>query len=752
MIRKINKIRDYLIFDNFRWPNDLEDFKDYNLIYGWNGTGKTTISNIFQCLEKGKNIENEDGYFELETENGLLKSSELQNNINIPKIKVFNKSFVEENIFKTTGDVEPIYIIGEVDVLKQKDIDELNKKRTVLENEYNKHKDKLENFEKEFDDLCTNQARNIKNTLSGKGELRYINYDKSKFKSKCYELNNRKNHVYEVLDSEKVNELLITIHSTTKNRLQPVNLNDLDIDQIKIKISSLTEETVVSKVIERFKEDSKLNQWAREGLEIHKKKSAKICNFCGRELPKNLIKELEDHFNVEYENFILKIDSQISELNNFIKSANLLEDKMPHKDSLYDEFSIEYEQRKTELEIEINIYCNFLASMIEILESKRSNPFRFPEIEIDIPEIEIEEKLNKFNDLITKHNIKTNYFEKEKEEAKTMIEESYVAEIIEKYNSKKEIIQELKESIDNLNVQIEVVKSRIGILESEISGHSKSADEINQKLSSYLGHEDIKLEAKEKGYIITIRGKEIDTISEGEKTAVAFTYFLETLKEQGFNLEDSIIVIDDPVSSLDSNLLFHAFGLMKENIKKAKQIFILTHNFTFFRQVKIWFNYVDERSRLPNAVFYMLKNSYSNNLRIGVIDKLDNLLKEYESEYHYLFKQVCKFSERKDKDLEFYYHLPNIARRLLELFLAFKKPKGKNLYDKIDKMKCDKVKKERIYRFIQTHSHGEYIEDSSEHDLSILGETPDVLKDILEAIEMEDEEHYNQMIEIVNNQ
>ena len=55
MITKINKIKDFGIFQNFAWDG-LDSFTKKNLIYGWNYSGKTTLSKLFQNLEfKDKN-------------------------------------------------------------------------------------------------------------------------------------------------------------------------------------------------------------------------------------------------------------------------------------------------------------------------------------------------------------------------------------------------------------------------------------------------------------------------------------------------------------------------------------------------------------------------------------------------------------------------------------------------------------------------------------------------------------------------
>jgi len=55
MILKINKLKRFGIYQNYTW-GAIDDFKKKNLIYGWNYSGKTTISKLFQVLEfKDKN-------------------------------------------------------------------------------------------------------------------------------------------------------------------------------------------------------------------------------------------------------------------------------------------------------------------------------------------------------------------------------------------------------------------------------------------------------------------------------------------------------------------------------------------------------------------------------------------------------------------------------------------------------------------------------------------------------------------------
>jgi wobble nucleotide-excising tRNase len=138
--------------------------------------------------------------------------------------------------------------------------------------------------------------------------------------------------------------------------------------------------------------------------------------------------------------------------------------------------------------------------------------------------------------------------------------------------------------------------------------------------------------------------------------------------------------------------------------------------------------------------------------RTAVIDCLDPLLENFESEYHYLFKRVFDEARRDSKPaaLAEYYVLPNLARRLLESFLAFRYPGiSKNLREKIDRVPLELNKRICILRFVHTYSHDDTIDDPG-HDLSLLAETPQVLKEVLELIKAEDGQHYEKMVELVS--
>jgi wobble nucleotide-excising tRNase len=123
MITKISKLKNFSIFHDFTWKKELPEFKKFNLIYGWNRSGKTTISRVFASCEKKRTFDKdkfkqypENGEFEIKTsDNANIKSTDVAANT-LP-IKVFNKDFIDDNIsFDPSNSCNPITYVSEEDI------------------------------------------------------------------------------------------------------------------------------------------------------------------------------------------------------------------------------------------------------------------------------------------------------------------------------------------------------------------------------------------------------------------------------------------------------------------------------------------------------------------------------------------------------------------------------------------------------------------------------------------------------------
>ena len=121
-IRRLSRAKDCGVFRDFSWPADLAEFARYNLIYGWNGTGKTTLSRIFRALEKA--TPSVPGEVTLNIDDHDVSISRF--NEQVVQVRVFNRDFVSESVFPVGGAaVPPIFILGKESVEKQKEVERL---------------------------------------------------------------------------------------------------------------------------------------------------------------------------------------------------------------------------------------------------------------------------------------------------------------------------------------------------------------------------------------------------------------------------------------------------------------------------------------------------------------------------------------------------------------------------------------------------------------------------------------------------
>lgn len=751
-IERISKIKSHRIFRGFAWSHDLLDFKEKNLIYGWNGTGKSTLSNLFRSIEK--RIPIAEGEVEFVISGDKVDGAALSTFQGLPHIRVFNRDFIADNVFTSDGAVTPIFFLGEESIEKQRKVEKLKGELDRAEQDGREKETDKRLTEKALDDFKKERAKSIKELLSSSGgNNSYNNYDKRAYQVKCDELlalSDAEQNA-RILDEPTLNEQKRKKEASPLYKLPLLEFDYPDTQQLTDQVVALLGKTVVSAVIDTLKSDQELSGWVKTGLEKHIEDHSKDCLFCGQALPEGRIRELEAHFNDEYNAFIAQIERQSTAVETAIHA--LKSSTLPNRLGLYDHLRSEFDSRCQDLSNELSGVKGYLEGLLDALNEKAQMPFQAIERSLNVVTGNVR-IISELNALISNHNQETEDFQSSINAARTSIEVSMVAQSLEEYKKRKNDVDVANAALQSASDEATTLRTDIRKIEKDIEGFRRPADELNADIRSYLGSDELTFEIQGSGYQISRNGKPANNLSEGEKTAIAFLYFLKSLGDKSFSLKEGVVVVDDPVSSLDSNALFHAFGFMKDRTRDAGQLFILTHSHPFFRQVKNWFN------RLPNqnkrdvdkrpGRFYMLTSKVNDGNRSSSITRLDSLLHEYESEYHYLFSLVyTAANSEEDLSLHQNYHLPNIARRLLESFLAFRQPsKTGELQKQLDLIDFDVVRKTRILRFLHTYSHAGQISDP-EHDPSILIETKQVMNDLLCLIQEDDDRHFDQMKTLV---
>jgi wobble nucleotide-excising tRNase len=773
MIKKINKIKNLgLVFSDYSWNYNLSDyqlpeFKRFNLIYGWTGSGKTTLSKLFYVIEDGdiKNIPNLE--YEIEDEgNNKYRQGESFNK----KIRVFNQNYIENNLKIQEGKAKAItLILGDVNKETVEQI-EIDKSELEIKNsELKKANEQLEQKKKEKNKTFTEIAKTIYVAIMG-GAIR--TYRKDNAEIDFLTLKNK-----ETLSDEDLEKFSIVVKQNSKpviDKLKQIevetdggenkNLTEI-IGELISEAENLLEQTVESQIIERIKNNQDISAWIESGITIHEDHKSVNCEFCDQVLPKERLAELSKHFNEADKKLKQGIDNLVTK---FLNVDSLVKNtEYPDKAKFYDELQEEYERDCKKFDLEKTNLLDQTKDVIELIKSKKLKTTELMECDKKIIPDQFINSLDAIINFITKHNKKTSDFESEKNNTINKLKKHFLSTIFDEVkNIEKEIknqeivIRELKNGNPKKpdNIGIDGLKKRITDNQAKISSTHKACEDINKGLSTFLGRDELVFEPHktrvidekgngqeiEDGYIIKRHGKVAYNLSEGEKTAVAFVYFTIYLKDQNFDLKEGIVVIDDPVSSLDSNSLFQAFAFLKNAVKDAQQIFIFTHNFEFLKLLLNWCRNVKHSS----SSYYMIKNCYKDGMRCAYLDKMDKELCEYESEYHYLFKILKEF--KSNETIAQAYPIPNIARKVLDTFLLFRVPCGGGMYAKLEKIKdttlFDENKLTAIYKFVNDQSHI----TGSGFNPALVPETQKNVKYLLEMIEHVFPEHYQILQEAIS--
>lgn len=729
MIERIDRIKNFGIYKNFTF--DAPDFKKYNLMYGWNYSGKTTLSRIFRCIElENLHLDFPDAEFELtDNEGNKIKHNKLDGSTY--QFRIFNTDFVNDNLYWDDQEANPIFILGEEDIESQKQIGKLNGKIENLENENEIIEQKKSRQEKDLEKKLTDKARELSRIKSP--------YNKTKLKKNLEDF--RASLEEHCLNENVLVTLRETVTTRSKDKLSNVSFKVLGQKRVE-EIKEILDKTVLAQTIERLKNDPELNNWVQKGLDLHRGK--KQCEFCGNQLTNDLLPTYEKHFSEEYENILIELNRQIQDLKECKISISA-----PDEKRLYPQLEDEYKTVKSKLNKSISEYNEIIEKLINLLNEKISNPFNkyaesLPLIDVN----SVSESLKEFNELLSVHNNICDNFETEQLEAFKKLELHYACEFNNEndYFGTLDKLQQLDNKINQMIEEVKKNEKNMHEIESKLSNVGKAADKINQDLQSIFGRAHIKLEAVEDNKFRILRdGRDAKNLSEGEKTAIAFSYFLTRLEDQETDISKAIIFIDDPISSLDSNHLYNTFAVINAKLGDCNQLFISTHNLEFFNLIKEWFTKISGNKN--KCRYYLIERITRAGDVISDISELPSFLLQYRSEYHYLFYKIKSFATNPTTEYESLYQLPNIIRRFLEAFIGFKysvglkKGLGMIIGNESERIKVDK--------FVNNFSHQSGLSRSLV--FTDVNECNSIVDIVLEAVKRKDIEHYEVLEKIYND-
>ncbi|MDD4425672.1 MAG: AAA family ATPase, partial [Mariniphaga sp.] len=243
---------------------------------------------------------------------------------------------------------------------------------------------------------------------------------------------------------------------------------------------------------------------------------------------------------------------------------------------------------------------------------------------------------------------------------------------IEKFNSTKSGIGKGISAIDlqlkNKLKEHKELNLEIKELSKNVTGIKPTIDEINNLLR-YYGFTNFEIvRASEEGYYKIQREDGTiaePTLSEGEITFITFLYYLQLSKggtsEDNVN-EERILVIDDPISSLDSNVLFVVSTLIKEILKEVKldkgnikQVLLFTHNIYFHKEV----SYEGLHRKGEKPLFWILRRNNKTSQLQPYFEQ-----NPIQSSYDLLWRDIKEWEKNSGTTVQ------NTMRRILENFFS----------------------------------------------------------------------------------
>lgn len=695
-----------------------------NYIFGGNGSGKTTISNFLSDENNYKNA-----HIEISDDCDVL---------------VYNKSFVDTN-FQDKNAIQGIFTIGESAVEAVSFIEEQENKKQQIRTKVNGYEQRISTIQSEISDLerdFENNCWEVQKSLGDEFSQALIGFRRAKkdFANKCKET-----YVSAVFDCP-IDELRDTYSQIFQKEVQEYSIVSLiDIDFSALENDNVFGQSIVkssnSNFAKFFESLNNIN-WVSQGLKYIK--NSKVCPFCQQTIPNTVLTDLSELFDETYEQAVkhiqdikatyLDLEKQIKlkfeEINEFISKIPFI-----YNDNLL--------KQQTELII-------VLDKNLSLMSEKILHPASPLELNTTTELLsKLNAELSNINKLISDNNI----LAKNLTQAKKDFTEKLWKFIAN--NRLHSVIENFKTQLDGKNKGLAKVLGLKKLAEDEIRAMSvaiaekrkgivnidNAINEINSLLLGF-GFNGFKIEKKDDVSYKLIRsdGSEVkETLSEGEHRFISFLYFYQlvngTLNKDALT-KNKIIVIDDPISSLDSNILFIVSYLVRELVNRClkgtnvKQIFILTHNIYFHQEVA----FKDRRNNISKTKerFWILR-------KINEETKIESYEEnQIKSSYELLWQEF----KNPDTDSAL---ICNTMRRILEHYFNVI---GHLDYNKIidsftgqDKLIC-----KSLLPFINTGSH--FINDDLHLsiDKDIVEKHKEIFKLIFEKTHQI--EHYNMMMGI----
>ncbi len=738
MIQQIDHLRDFGIYRNFH-GGSLPAFAKFNLIYGWNYSGKTTLSRMFQILEKPERIASwPNSSFRLVlSDASVVTHASLVTNPP-PKTRVFNREFVTCN-FAQEHTAPAVFILGAQNVALRQRLELLNHRRERVAQLEARLQEQATQAAGEIDQLGTDKARDAGALLGDRLFRRPV------LMRRVEEV--RQDYAASLLTDADVTaklEICRTTSAWTVLNAVPTTLPNLV--ALSASVAALLGQTASNRAIERLKADRNLETWVRTGMAFHQGK--RECEFCGSPISDSRLELLRGHFSQEYEALVGELKAKVQDCQNL-----RLDVPLPDERDFAPDIKAEFTGLRDQIQNLKQWAGQVQARMVEALTQKQTQIETAIAWETDLSRAaEWQALLGQVNALVQRHNQAANELTQAKANARAAIEQHFAALLFRDNDltGKEGHVTEARQRATDAMGVLGRVAAQITAVELQVRQQSIGAAKLNDVLRFLLAGNNIEVAAVGDGLFEFRRdGTPAANLSDGEKTAIAFAYFLISLEANGAVLADAIVFVDDPISSLDSNHIYAVYALIAERLADCTQIFVSTHNSELFHLLKgKWFKRAPYANNSDARAYYVNRTLDGGAQWKAELEDMPTLLRKYRSEYEFVFEQLHRFANAPAPSLHEAYTAPNLLRKFLEAYLGFKKPCVSAWSDKLDLLFTTPEERREIQKFADDASHLQGVSRALQQPNFITSAQSCVGK-VIAGLKARDFDHYQSLCNVI---
>ncbi len=706
-------------------------------------------------------------------DNSHPRKSNGQHDPEFERIFVFSDEYVaRSHDFGGDTEVEAVLTLGEPTVEADKRINELRGLIETAQGELTGATDVSNNADRALDDEYKMIAQGVVNALSRAGGDYRSNGTYSKGKVKARFAGPRA--AWTALSDDTKQAALATVNSDERPTVAIKSYSlairaDLA-DEAAVALAT----SPVSVVLDTLQEREEASTWVDGGRHLHD--GSNQCVFCGGDLTEDRKKQIEQHFSDEVEEAQQTAEALIVEIEAAQTSLRSLLGEGEVAGALFDDLRDGFKTAHADARTQADELGKWLDGLLAAIKKKRSNVVARVEYDLtEAPAVDgskLEQALQDHNDRVTEHEALV-------QQAAKKVELHLLKESENKVLKLEQQAEKAKERKEHLTEDLKKYSEEVAALENVQGDPLPSADVMATELTRILGRNELSFQLLPGGkrYQVTRHGKPARDLSTGERTAMTLIHFLETVKRSDTGSGKPTVVIDDPVSSLDSGA---AMGIStyiwSETVSKdhIQQVFLLTHNFELFRQWDIQIVGLpgntgpSNKHGYPSLCLELVAphedvNGTKARAAFTVWPPTRKTRRMVRSSYHHAFITVASahralvLEPSMEKRLDAQLLYPNVLRRMLETFLAFKSPASVGDFTKAMRVigaslesfgyegDADALRLQ-LTRFAHANSHA----DTPETDMAV---NPDEIEAFIVAVftfmNAVDQQHFEGLCDVV---